>query len=394
MIELLAITGGKILTISNGIIENGIILIKDGKIENVGKNISVPQDYECIDVSGKIVMPGLIEAHCHIGIGESAAAWAGTDYNEISDPATPHMRAIDGIKVNSDYNDFEAALKAGITTVQILPGSANVIGGTGVVLKTVPKTIVDEMVILEPSGMKVAFGENPKRVYGESQKKVPYTRMAESAILREWLSSAKTYLKKKELFANNPEKLPDLDLKLEALGLVLKHKIPLRVHAHRSDDLATAIRIAEEFNVDMSWEHGTEGQFIADWLAQKNIPVTWGKCTSGRGTKWENRKRDYTTLSKFHQAGVKFAIQTDAVNDTIGFLPICASLAYKDGLPYDAALKSITLNAAEIIGLEERIGSIEKGKDADLRILDGDPLDIIAKVEMVLVNGEVVYSLD
>jgi imidazolonepropionase-like amidohydrolase len=201
-------------------------------------------------------------------------------------------------------------------------------------------------------------------------------------------------MKKKELFEKNPEKFPDLDLKLEALELVLKHKIPLRVHAHRSDDLAIAVRIAEEFNVDMSWEHGTEGHRVANWIAQKNIPVTWGKCTSGRGTKWENRERNYQTLSKFHEAGVKFALQTDATNDTIAFLPICASLAYKDGLPYDATLKSITLNAAEIIGLGDRLGSIEKGKDADLRILDGDPLDIIAKVETVLVNGEIVYSLN
>ena len=388
---LLAIKDGKIFTITEGVIEKGTILIEDGKIVKVGPRIKVPEGAEVIDASGKVVMPGLVEAHCHIGIWEEKIGWAGSDGNEATDPATPQVRALDGIKANADEGGLEAALKAGVTTAQILPGSANVIGGTGVVVKTAPKVVIDDMVIRSPSGMKIAFGENPRRVYGVDQKKMPSTRMGVAGVLREWLQKAKNYVEKKERFKDDPEKMPEIDIKLEALEPVLKGEIPLRAHAHRADDVATAVRIAEEFGVEMSWEHATEGHRIAEWIAEKGIPAVWGPSLTARG-KWEMRELSFETPKALHDAGVKFAIQTDAVGSTIAFLPLCAGMAVKHGLPYDAALKAITITPAEILGVADRVGSIEVGKDADLRILDGDPLELRTKVETVIIDGEVVHE--
>ena len=389
---MLAIRGGKILTITDGTIEEGTILIDEGRIVDVGADVKVPKEAEVIDASGKVVMPGLVEAHCHIGIWEETIGWAGSDGNEMTDPATPHMRAIDAIKANADEGGLEAALKAGITTAQILPGSANVIGGTGVVLKTAQKVVVDEMVIRNPSGMKIAFGENPRRVYGVEQKKMPSTRMGVAAVLREWLTKARNYMEKKEQFKDDLEKMPERDPKLEALELVLRREIPLRAHAHRADDVATAVRIAEEFDIDMSWEHATEGHRVAKWLAEKGVPAVWGPSLTARG-KWEMRELSFETPMKFYEAGVKFAIQTDAIGQNIAFLPICAGMAVKSGLPYEAALKAITINPAEILGVADRVGSIEKGKDADIRILDGDPLELRTKVERVIIDGNTVYKV-
>ncbi len=388
---MLAIKGGKILTITDGVIEGGTILIDGGKIVKVGKRIKVPEDAEVIDVTGKVVMPGLIDAHCHIGIIEEKIGWAGGDVNEMTDPATPHMRALDAIKANADEGGLEAAVKAGITTVQILPGSANVIGGTGVVVKTAPKVVTDDMVIRNPSGMKIAFGENPRRVYGEGMKKTPSTRMGVAAILREWLQKTVNYMEKKERFKDDPEKKPEVDIKLEALIPVLKGEIPLRAHAHRADDIATAVRIAEEFGVKMSWEHATEGHRIAEWIAEKGIPAVWGPSLMSR-PKWEMRELSFDTPKALYDAGVKFAFQTDSMGANIAYLPISAGLAVKHGLPYEEALRAITIVPAEILGVADRVGSIEKGKDADLRILDGDPLELRTRVEMVLIDGEIAYK--
>ncbi|UCD45178.1 MAG: amidohydrolase [Candidatus Bathyarchaeota archaeon] len=386
-----AIKGAKIYTISDGVIEKGSILIEDGKFTKIGARVKIPSNAEVIDATGKVVMPGLVEAHCHIGIFEEKIGWAGSDGNEATDPATPQVRALDGIKANADEGGLEAALKTGVTTAQILPGSANVIGGTGVVIKTTPKVVTDEMVIKNPSGMKIAFGENPRRVYGENQKKMPSTRMGVAGVLREWLQKTKNYMEKKEKFKDEPEKMPEIDLKLEALIPVLKGEIPLRAHAHRADDVATAVRVAEEFGAMMSWEHATEGHRIAAWIAEKGINAVWGPSLMAR-PKWEMRELNFETPKIMHEAGVKFAIQTDAVGSTIAFLPLCAGMAVKHGLPYDVALRAITLTPAEILGVSDRVGSIEKGKDADVRILDGDPLELRTKVEMVLIDGEVVYK--
>jgi len=388
---MLAIKGGKIYTITKGVIDKGTILIDDGKIVKVGKNVKIPEGAEVVDAEGKVVMPGLVEAHCHIGIWEETIGWAGSDGNEATEPATPHMRALDAIKANADEGGLEAALKAGITTAQILPGSANVIGGTGVVVKTTPKVVTDDMVILNPSGMKIAFGENPRRVYGVEQKKMPSTRMGVAGVLRDWLQKTKNYMEKKERFKDQPDKLPEVDVRLEALEPVLKGEIPLRAHAHRADDVATAVRVAEEFGLKMSWEHATEGHRIAKWIAEKGVPAVWGPSLTAR-SKWEMRELSFDTPKALYEAGVKFAIMTDAVGSTIAFLPICAGMAVKHGLPYEEALKAITITPAEILGVGNKVGSIEEGKDADLRILDGEPLELRSKVEMVIIDGEVVHK--
>jgi imidazolonepropionase-like amidohydrolase len=391
VVLLLAIKGGRILTITKGTIDEGTLLIDDGRIVDVGVDLEVPRGAQVLDASGKVVMPGLVEAHCHIGIYEEAIGWAGRDGNEMTDPATPHMRAIDAIKANADEGGLKAAVEAGVTTVQILPGSANVIGGTGVVLKTAPKVVVDEMVIRNPSGMKIAFGENPRRVYGQDQKKMPATRMGVAAILREWLMRARSYMDKKHAARGDAEKMPEINPKLEALEPVLRREIPLRAHAHRADDAATAIRIAEEFDLDVSWEHATEGHRIADWIAQKGIPAIWGPSLNAR-PKWEMRELNFETAKKLDDAGVKFAIQTDAVGQTIAFLPVCAGMAVRHGLPRESALRAITINPAEILGVADRVGSIERGKDADIRVVDGDPLELKTRVEKVISDGAVVYE--
>jgi imidazolonepropionase-like amidohydrolase len=387
---MLAIIGKKVNTITDGIIKNGVILVEDGKIKEIGPDVKVPDGVK--PLKAKYVMPGLVEAHCHIGIWEEKIGWAGSDGNEMTEPATPHVRALDGIKANADESGLEAALHEGITTAQVLPGSANVIGGLGVVIKTAPKTTVDQMIVRNPSGMKIAFGENPMRVYGVQKKVMPSTRMGVAGVLRENLQKAKNYMEKKERFADDPEKIPDVDLRLEALIPVLKKEIPLRAHAHRADDVATAIRICEEFDVEMSWEHATEGHRIADYIAEKNVPAVWGPSLTSRG-KWEMRELGYGTPKVMYDAGVKFAIQTDAPGSTIRFLPICAALSVKEGLPYDYALKAITIIPAEILGVADRVGSLEVGKDADLRLLSGEPLEYMTKCQKVIIDGEVVYSL-
>ena len=387
---MLAIIGKKVNTITDGLIKNGVILVENGKIKEIGPDVKIPDGIKPLKT--KYVMPGLVEAHCHIGIWEEKIGWAGSDGNEMTEPATPHVRALDGIKANADESGLEAALHEGITTAQVLPGSANVIGGFGVVIKTAPKTTVDQMIVRNPSGMKIAFGENPMRVYGVQKKVMPSTRMGVAGVLRENLQKAKNYMEKKERFADDPEKIPEVDLRLEALIPVLKKEIPLRAHAHRADDVATAIRICEEFDVEMSWEHATEGHRIADYIAEKNVPAVWGPSLTSRG-KWEMRELGYGTPKVMYDAGVKFAIQTDAPGSTIRFLPICAALSVKEGLPYDYALKAITIIPAEILGVADRVGSLEVGKDADLRLLSDDPLEYMTKCQKVIIDGKVVYSL-
>jgi len=390
---MLAIKGGKVLTITKGIIDDGVVLVEGGKIRAVGADLKVPADAKVINARRKVVMPGLVEAHCHIGIYEEMIGWAGSDGNEMTEPVTPHMRAIDAVKANADEGGLEAALKTGVTTAQILPGSANVIGGTGVIVKTAPKVVVDEMVVRDPSGMKIAFGENPRRVYGVEYKKLPSTRMGVAALLREWFNKALLYDEKKRAATEqrDPIKMPERDPRLEALLPVVRKEIPLRAHAHRADDVATAIRICEEFGLKMSWEHATEGHRVAKWLAEKKVSAVWGPSLVARG-KWEMRELSFDTPKALYDAGVHFAIQTDAVGSTIQFLPLCAGLACRDGLPYDYALRAVTINPAEIIGVSDRVGSLERGKDADIRILSGDPLELKTKVEKVIINGEMAWS--
>jgi imidazolonepropionase-like amidohydrolase len=344
----------------------------------------------------------MIDAHCHVGLFPDGIGWEYSDGNELTDPITPHLRALDAI--HPDDQAFKELVEAGVTTVLTGPGSGNVIGGQWVCLKTPPKSNVDAMVLKEPAGMKMALGENPKRVYGE-QKKAPSTRMGNAAALRAALVDAQNYAAKWQRYedelaayeakagqdddAEAPLQ-PERDLKLEALGKVLRREMKARVHAHRADDMLTAIRIADEFNLDLTLEHATEGYKITDVLVSKGIPVTAGPILFSR-VKYELKDMTPANPGIMAKAGVKVAIQTDE-SSAVKYLTINAALAVREGMPEDEALKAITINAAEVIGVDERIGSLEVGKDADIVVLTGHPFDYRSVVDLVLVDGQVAFQ--
>ena len=382
-----AIINGKVMTMAGETLEKGTVLTDKGKIVEVGTDVKVPQGAEIIDAAGKIVMPGIIDAHTHIGVYEEGVGFEGADGNELTNPSTPQIRAIDAINPMED--GFRGAVAGGVTSLVTGPGSGNVIGGQAVAIKTWGR-VVDDMVMLEPSGLKIAFGENPKRVYS-SQKKSPSTRMATAAILRENLVAAQNYRDKLAKGEKEPDKAPERDLKMEILVRVLNKEIPLRAHAHRADDIITAIRIAEEFDVDVSIEHCTEGHLIADFLAEKKVPAIIGP-TLGTRPKVELMNMTFKTPGILHKAGVKVALTSDHPVFPVQHLTIAAALAHKDGLPEEEALKAITINAAEIIGTADRVGSLEKGKDADVIILSGHPFDWQTVVEKTIIDGEIVYE--
>ena len=384
---MLAITKAKILTMAGPEIDCGTILIDGGKIFQVGPDIVIPKGTKVIDASGMTVMPGLIDAHCHVGILEETYRIEGNDLNEMTDPVTPHLRAIDAI--NPEDIGFADALEGGVTTVVTGPGSSNVIGGVNLAMKTAG-TVVDQMIVKNPVGLKIAFGENPKRIYGGGQK-TPMTRMATAALLRENLVKAQNYLKKLEQGKRDPKKLPDRDLKMEILVEVLQGNIPLRAHAHRADDIMTAIRIAEEFKVNLVIEHCTEGFKIVDELVSRNIPAIVGPVLTNR-SKVELQFRTNENAGILSKAGVKVAIMTDHPVIPINYLSLSAALAVKAGMDESDALKAITVNAAEIIGVSDRVGSIVPGKDADLIILDGPLLKFETTVKMVIIEGKIVLS--
>ena len=399
---MIAIVDGKVMTITQGTLEKGTVLVEGGLIVALGEEVEIPEDAQVYDATGKVVMPGLIDAHCHVGIFPDGIGWEYSDGNEMTDPITPHLRALDA--VHPEDPAFKDLVTAGVTTVLTGPGSANLIGGQWVCLKTAPKASVEQMVLLEPAGMKMALGENPKRVYGE-QKKLPSTRMGNAAALRAALVDAQNYLEKWRRYeadlaqyeakaeagdadAESP-KLPERDLKLDALGKVLRREMRARVHAHRADDMLTAIRIAEEFKLDLTLEHATEGYKIADILAAKGIPVTAGPILFSR-VKYELKDMTPKNPGALTRAGVKVAIQTDETSAT-KYLAINAALAVREGMPEEAALRAITINAAEIIGVADRVGSLEVGKDADMVVFDGHPFDYRTVPELVLVDGLVAY---
>ncbi|MCK8816137.1 amidohydrolase [Natroniella sulfidigena] len=375
---MLAVKNGHVLTMTKQVIEQGTILIESGKIIEVGSEVEIPVNADIIDAEDKIVMPGLIDAHTHLGIWEEGVGKAGIDANEKSDPITPHLRAIDA--VNPFDQAFSDALKAGVTTVGTGPGSSNVLNGESMALKTYGQ-VVDEMVVKDPVGAKAAFGENPKLVFGE-QKKAPHTRMAVAALLREALLTADNYLKQEQ---------QEYNIKHEAVAKVLRKEIPLKTHAHRADDIMTALRIAKEFDLDLTIEHGTEAHKIADYLAQQEIPVVFGPTMVSR-SKVELKERDFSTAKVLVESGVKLAIMTDHPVIPIQYLSICAGLAVKAGLDRQQALEAITINPAQILGISDRVGSIEVGKDADLIILSGRPLALESNVEKVLLNGSLVVE--
>jgi imidazolonepropionase-like amidohydrolase len=383
----LLITNAKVYTVSHGVIDGGSVLVENGKISRVSGGTLETEGATVIDAKGLLLMPGFIDAHTHVGISEEGIGWEGTDYNEWVDPVTPYLRAIDGI--NPMEQGVKDALEGGITTVCAAPGSANVIGGTACVYKTYGK-VIDKMVIKDPVALKAATGENPKRVYRDL-KKSPVTRMATASLMRQALLKARSYLEKKERFANEPEKQPDYDLGMEHLCMVLKKEIPMKIHAHRADDILTAIRIAKEFDINITIDHCTEGHLIPEEIAESKFPCIVGPNLTNR-SKVELMNKSFETPEVLYQHGVLFAIMTDHPVIPIQFLPLAVSLAVKYGLPYDEGIKAITLNAAKILGLDDRIGSIDEGKDADLVIWDGDPLSVDARPKLVMVNGEIAVN--
>ena len=384
----------KKLFIKNGQIKSmagqefvGNILIEGGKITAIGGDaeVKVPSEAIVIDALGCFVLPGFIEAHCHVGIGEEIYRWEGEDLNEMTDPVTPDMRAIDGI--NPEDEGFRDARLGGVTAVFTGPGSGNVIGGTGVVMKTAGK-IVDKMIVRDPAGLKVAFGENPKMVYGE-QKKMPMTRMGTAALLRQALVDAQVYRDKLEEGKTDSDKIPERDLGLETLMKVINREIPLRAHAHRADDIMTAIRIAREFKVDLVIEHCTEGHKIAEELAELGYPAVVGPLLTNR-SKVELKDKSFKTPGILAKAGVKVAIMTDHSVTPIEQLPLCAALACKAGMDEEDALRAITINSAEILGVSDRIGSLEVGKDADIVIWNEHPFILTARPLYVIIDGKIV----
>ncbi|MBO1005808.1 amidohydrolase [Pseudogracilibacillus auburnensis] len=362
------------------IIENGSFLVKDGKFSEINSDETV--DCKTLDMQGKTITPGLIDVHTHLGVFEDGVGGDGHDFNEMSSPVTPHIRAIDGINPND--RAFMDARKGGVTTVQIMPGSANVIGGEMLIVKTYGN-IVDRMAVRTLSGLKAATGENPKKVYG-SKGKMPMTRMGVAATLRKKLVEGQNYLEK--LAAGKGER----DLELEIIGKVLKREIPLRVHAHRSEDIATVLRIKKEFNLEITIEHCTEGHLIADYIAEHDVKVSVGPTMSSR-SKLELSEMGWHTLPALEAAGVPVSITTDHPVVPIEHLMTSAIYAVKDGnYSEESALKAITINAAKHLGIENQVGSIEVGKDADFVVWDGDPFDLRTEVVETYIHGEVVYG--
>ena len=356
------------------------ILIENGKIVKIGENLTAG---EVIDASGLEVYPGFVDAHTHIGL--DGYGEPGADYNEMNDICCPQLRAIDGIDPMDQ--SFVYARNAGVTCVCTGPGSANVLGGTFAAIKTAGKRI-DDMIVKAQVAMKCAFGENPKRCYNS---KCDSSRMTTAAILREALMKAQIYLCKKEAAGDDLSKMPPFDMKLEALIPVLRREIPLKAHAHRADDIFTAIRIANEFNVRLTLEHTTEGHLIADELAKTGLCMAVGP-SLGHATKVEVRNKSWQTPGILSRAGCHVSIITDCTVIPQQYLPICAGMAVKAGMDPFEALKAITINPAEHIGIADRVGTLEVGKDADVVIVDGSPFEVSGMVHCVLIDGKTVYS--
>ena len=356
------------------------ILIDGGKIVKIGKGLSA-DGAEIIDATGLHVYPGFVEAHCHIGLDGYGIGYEGHDYNELNDPVTPQVQAIDGI--NPFDPCMKMAAKAGVTCFATGPGSSNSIGGTFAAIKPVG-TRVDNMIVKFPIAMKCAFGENPKRCY---QKQGISSRMTNAAKIREALNKAKVYKAKIEAAGDDASKLPAYDQKSEALIPVLNHEIPLKAHAHQANDIFTAIRIAKEFGVGLTLEHVTEGHMIVDELAKENLPLAVGP-TFGHASKFELQNKTWETPGILAKAGCHVSIITDAPVTPLHYLPLCAGLAIKAGMDGYDALRAVTINPAEHIGIADRVGSLEEGKDADVVIVDGCPFDVTGVIKHVLINGE------
>ena len=385
---MLAIIHGNIRTMEDLDYEDGYIQIEDGRITAIGDMKDCDQEglqdrnrVQVIDAKGNLVMPGIIEAHCHMGITEEKKGMEGDDCNENVDPVTPYLRAIDAINpMDAAFND---AIKAGITSAMIGPGSANVVGGQFAFLKTHGRCI-DNMIVKAPAAMKVAFGENPKVNYS-GQNTSPATRMAIAAILREELSKAREYEKKKK---DDPEMYPDF--RYECWLPVLRGEIPLKAHAHRADDILTAVRIAKEFGLRMTLDHCSEGHLILEELKEAGFPAIVGPDMASRN-KIEVRNMAFKTAGLMSRQGILTSVTTDHPVSMIQFLPICAGLAVKEGMPPEEGLRAITINAARICGVEERVGSLAIGKDGDVVIFDGNPMEVFTRTLCTIIDGKIVY---
>ena len=383
---MILIQNGNVFTTEKPGCEVMDILVDAGKIIEMGKHLAVTGDATIIDASGKNIYPGFIDAHCHLGMEETAIGFEGNDVNEMSDPITPQMRAIDAL--NPMDETLQNAYAGGVTTVCSGPGSANVIGGTFCVYKTYG-TCIDEMIVKYPAAMKCAFGENPKRVY--AQKDRIKTRMNTAALLRETLFKAKEYAAKKEAAGDDVSKLPAFDMKLEAMIPVIRKEIPLKAHAHRADDILTSIRIAKEFDLNMTLDHCTEGHLIIKQVVDSGFDAIVGPALTHK-TKFELKNLTFATAGILSKAGMCVAINTDSPVVPQEYLLICAGLARKSGMDAFEALKAITINPAKILGVDDRIGSLRVGKDADLVMTEGDPLDTSGVIMMTMIDGKIVYT--
>jgi imidazolonepropionase-like amidohydrolase len=386
---MIAIANATILTGTGKKIPDGILLIDKNKIRALGKDLKIPKGCRVMHARKKFVLPGLIDAHTHLGVSEVGIRAEGYDYNETTDAANPHLRAMDGL--NPMEKGFVYARCGGVTTAAVAPGSANPLGGAVTVIKT-SGSVVDEMIIKELAGIKAAFGENPKFV-GRDLRRAPVTRMSTAAFLRTALVKARNYVKNRDWAVRKKDKPPDRDLFNESLVPVLERRIPLRVHAHRADDIATAVRIAEEFNIRIVLEHGTEAYLIADWIKDKGVPIIAGPAL-GTPTKIETQALSFKALKVYQEKGIRFAITTDHPFNGIQYLLLCAIMGVREGLTESDALRAITISPARILGLEKRVGSLEPGKDADLVVMSGDPFDARSKVEKTFINGQVVFDLE
>lgn len=382
---MLAITNACIMDGKGNLIENGTLFIKNEKIEEViTGTIDIPTTYRVMDVGGSIITPGLIDVHTHLGIEEMETGKEGEDLNEETNPVTPELRVIDGIYMGDPA--MEDARRAGVTTVQVLPGSSNVIGGEMAVIKMRKDVVVDRCILRAPSGMKAAFGENPKMTFGPKGQ-APMTRMGVVAMLRQTLMDAKNY----QVRLKNGEATRQLDM--ENLGKVLSKEIPLRVHAHRADDIVSVLRLKDEFDIDVTIEHCTEGHLLADYISERDIMVSIGPTMSPK-SKIELKNKSWKTPKALADVNVPFALTTDHSVVGIEHLMASAIMAVKHGLSEQQALQAITYHAAVYMGVENRVGSLEKGKDADLVIWDGDIFDLRSKVIYTMIDGIFVFERD
>jgi imidazolonepropionase-like amidohydrolase len=385
----IAIVNAHVVPVAAEAIENGTVLIEDGVITAVGPDVAVPEGTRTIDAQGRWLLPGFVEAHGHLGVHEEGEGWAGNDTNEMTDPDGSALRALDAIHV--DEEGFRDALAGGVTTAVIKPGSGNPIGGQTVAIKTWGGRTVDEQVLSDSVSVKSALGENPKRVYGD-KKQLPSTRLGVAAVIRKAFVDAQNYVAKRDAAAAEGKQF-ERDLGKETLARVLAGELAWDQHTHRADDIATAIRLSEEFGYRLVINHGTEGHKIADVLAEKDIPVIYGPMFTSR-SKVELRDRSILNLVRMAEAGVRVAITTDHPVIPINFLVHQATFALRDGLPWATALAAITANPASFLGLDDRVGTIKEGLDGDVVLWSGDPLDTTARAERVFITGTEVYTWD